>query len=489
MKAHEKKTDIVKNIMIYMPSRYFSQFLGIFTSILIKRFLGPLYTGMWSFLRIVVQYADYTELGATLSIFYKIPYHNGQGNTKEADSVRDNVFSFILLSSSAAALIIIAYALLFCKNLSREMFFGLLGAAVIVIAEKLFAVHVMLLRVDKNYKILSGSVYFDAALNLSLVLLVVSRFKFYGMIFITILIPIANMLFIIYHKRYIKGIAFAWQKIISYIKFGFPLYITGILNGILNNVDNIILVGMLGFKELGIYSIAMMAKNYSRQVSVGFGHVVGPYFMEDYGKYGDSKLLHAYVAKGTFAIASFMSIVLGLVFIFSTPVITAILPSFVAGLPALRISLIASFFVSLIDFPYDYIVALKQRSSLIFFTIATLALDIALTYLLIKAGLGINGAAIAATISAMVYMLALFMYCMKGLITLREAVRFFAPLIYSILVVLLLERYIVLPSIWVSAFAKAAMFLLASLVTFVMLEKETGIIKISFGLVKKYLGK
>jgi O-antigen/teichoic acid export membrane protein len=233
----------------------------------------------------------------------------------------------------------------------------------------------------------------------------------------------------------------------------------------------------------------MMAKNYSRQVSVGFGHVVGPYFMEDYGKYGDSKLLHAYVAKGTFAIASFMSIVLGLVFIFSTPVITAILPSFVAGLPALRISLIASFFVSLIDFPYDYIVALKQRSSLIFFTIATLALDIALTYLLIKAGLGINGAAIAATISAMVYMLALFMYCMKGLITLREAVRFFAPLIYSILVVLLLERYIVLPSIWVSAFAKAAMFLLASLVTFVMLEKETGIIKISFGLVKKYLGK
>lgn len=489
MKSQEKKTDIVKNIMIYMPSRYFSQFLGVFTSLFIKRFLGPLYTGMWSFLRIVVQYADYTELGSTLSIFYKIPYYNGQGNAEEADSVKNNVFSFILLSSSLASLVILGYALLFARDLSREIFFGLLGVAVIVIVEKIFAVHVMLLRADKNYKVLSGSVYFDAVLNLLLVILVVSRFKFYGMIFITIIIPIANTFFIIYHKKYIKSIVLVWRKVISCIKFGFPLYITGILNGILNNVDNIILVGMLGFKELGIYSIAMMAKNYSRQVSVGFGHVVGPYFMEDYGKQVEAKILHAYVTKGTFAIASFMSMVLGLVFIFATPVIMAILPSFSAGLPALRISLIASFFVSLIDFPYDYIVALKQRSSLIFFTVVALVLDIILTYLLIKAGLGINGAAIAATISAAVYMLSLFMYCMRGIISLKESVRFFVPLIYSIIVVLLLERYIMLPSMWAAAFIKALLFLLASLVTLAMLERETGIIKISFGLIKKYFNR
>lgn len=489
MKTSETKKSIVKNIIIYMPGRYFSQFLGVFTSLLIKRFLGPFYTGIWSFLRIVVQYVDYFELGTSLAIYYKIPFYNGRGDAGKVEDVKDNVFTFLLLSSLVASISIIAYALFFSRSLSPEIFFGLLGVAIIVVAEKILAFNVMLLRANKNYGVLSKSVYFDAILNLSLVLLIVSNFKLYGMVVVTIVLPVMNIIFILYHVNYGVKIRLAWSKIISYIRFGFPLYVTGILNTIFDNVDNLIIVGMLGFQQLGVYSIAMMAKNYSRQVSIGFGHVTGPHFMEDYGKHGNVKMLESYVTKGSFAISSFMSIVLGIVFIFSTPLIMTILPSFAAGLTAMKILLITSFFASLVDFPYDYIVAVRRRSVLVLFVCIALILNSSLSYILIKNGLGINGAAIATAASSFFYMLMLFFYGMKGSIRLGGLIKIIFPLIYSSAVVLLLEKYVTCGSSWGCAFIKAPIFILASLVTLAMLEKETGLMNISCGLIKNGLKK
>ena len=84
----ENKRNILKHIIVYLPSRYFSQFLGFFTSVFMKRFLGPFYIGVWSLLRFIIIYVNYSELGSSMAIYYKIPFYNGKGDRKEAEKVK-----------------------------------------------------------------------------------------------------------------------------------------------------------------------------------------------------------------------------------------------------------------------------------------------------------------------------------------------------------------------------------------------------------------
>ena len=484
----EKKKTILRDLFTYMPGRYFSQFIGFFISLFMKRFLGPFYAGIWALLRVIVRYVRYLELGTPASVFYKLPFFIGQGKKEEADEVKNVVFSFLMVTTFIASLGVASYALCSSKHLSHEMFWGLLAVSVILICERVYNFYILLLRTNKDYNVLSKSLCFDAIINLLLVLFVVSKFKLYGLFVVVIILPILNVLFIRHYVKYNIQWVFNWKKAFTYVKFGLPMYLSSILSMLLNSVDRIMVVSMLGFQQLGFYSIAVMAKSYSAQLSTNFSHVTSPHFIEDFGK-GDKKRLPSYVIDGSFSVSCFMAIILGVIFIFSLPIIRLVLPAFEPGLTALRIFLLTSFFMSLASFPQDYIVTRDKQIMLLPFMSIALAINVVLNYYFIKSGFGISGAATSTAISSGFYLLSIFGYGMRYFANARGMVRYilkiFFPLIYLVVIILLLERFITYPDVWLNSFIKAGLFLIASIVVVLSLERETGLVKILTGLIKE----
>lgn len=479
----EKKKTILEHIIQYSSSQYISQFLGFFTATFLRKFLGPFYTGIWQILKVVLLYATNSHLGTTDTVYYKTPMLKGEGKPQEADQLKSTVFSFITTVSFIAALGIVLYALFFKAKLSPEMFYGLLAAAVTLIVQRVYTFYVTLLRANKDFTVLSKSILFDAALSLLFIFLVVMRFRLYGLFFVVIITPVLNVLFIRRYVDYNIRYRFKLDKIFSYIKFGFPLFIQGWMLMVLHSIDKIMISNLLGFEALGFYSIALMAHGYGGSFSKNFSMVITPNFLEDFGREQDIKKVSKYITVPSFINAYFMSFILGLVFIASVPFVRLIIPSFIPGITAMRIFLIATFFTTLAPQAAQSLIAMNKQVRLLYISGGAIVVNICLNFLLIKSGFGISGAAAATSASAFVYFIITLFYSMRHFETAAGTAKFTAgllfPLLYSMSVLLILEKFIH-QQLVAEALIKILLFTAAFLPLLFYLNRKTGIVTTLF---------
>jgi O-antigen/teichoic acid export membrane protein len=188
-----------------------------------------------------------------------------------------------------------------------------------------------------------------------------------------------------------------------------------------------------------------------------------------------------------------MAIILGLIFIFSTPLVTTWLPAFSPGIPALKIFLLTSYFSSLVTFPANYIVTKEKQASLILFASIALIINVALNYIFLRLKFGINAVAWSTAISYFIYLIMVFVFGMAHFIGRKDMpgqiFRILIPALYISLVVLFLEKYIRYPQIWIRAFAQCGLFCLFAALLVALFERETGIIKVFLGMLKKKFAK
>jgi len=475
----EKKKTIIEHAIKYSSSQYISQFLGFFTATFLRRFLGPFYVGIWQILKVVLAYATNIHLGTTETVYYKTPMLKGEGRPEEAERVKNTVFSFIATTALVSAIGITAYAFVFRSSLSREMFFGLLAVAVTLIVQRVYTFYMTLLRANKEFTVLSKSIVFDAAVNLLFIFLVVMKFRLYGLFCVVIAMQVLNVLFIRRHVDYDLRYRLKFDKLGSYIKFGFPLFIQGWMLMVLNSVDKIMISGMLGMEALGFYSIALMAKGYGVSFSKNFSMVITPHFLEDFGKEQDIKKVSKYITQPSFINAYFMSFILGGIFIASVPFVKLVLPRFIPGILAMRVFLLAAFFTSLVPQASQSLIAMNKQVRLLYILGVTILVNAGLNYVFIRSGFGITGAATATSIAAFIYFAVTFIYSMRHFESIGGVARFvsvlLAPLLYSVIVLIVLER-VIHGQVVVEALVKCVLFTAAFLPLLVYLNRRTDII-------------
>ncbi len=489
----EKKKLIFSHIFQYTSAQYFSQFFGFFTAILLRRFLGPVYIGIWNLLRVIIDYAGWSNLGSTYAVTYKTPILRGEGQDQKAQLLCNVVFNFAITATLLCSLGVIAYALIFSKTLSKEIFVGLLSVSVILITQRIYTYYIILLRANKNFTVLSKSIIFDAIVNLSLIILVVSKFKLYGFYFVIILMPILNTLFIRHYVKYELVFKLNFKGIFEQIRYGFPLFITAILQQILNSIDRIMIAGMLGIEQLGFYSIALMAKSYGTGLSKNFCIVIQPHFLADFGASGGKAKSSAQIVTYSQITAYFMSWLLSIIFITAPVFITYILPKFTPGIIAMRIFLLTTFFLSIVHYPNNMIVALKKQAKLIPITSFVVIINIVLNFVFIKRGYGINGVAVATAISAFISFFAISFYGLIHSENIFSIIKFFIkvlfPLVCCAVIVSLLDafslsRYAILDTI-----IKVLLFIIASLPLIFYINKKTGVVKMIIAMTLEKLKK
>ncbi|MDD5643854.1 MAG: polysaccharide biosynthesis C-terminal domain-containing protein [bacterium] len=488
----QKKKTIVSNIFQYASAQYFSQFIGFFTAVFLRRFLGPVYMGVWSVLKVIIGYASYVNLGTTSTVPYKLPILKGQGKTEEIKALTNVVFNFITVTTFLCSTGVVIYALIFGRNLSQELFVGLIALSVILLSQRVYTYYMILLRAHRDFGVLSKSVIFDAIVNLSLILLVVSRFQLYGFYAVAIIMPILNVMFIRRYVTYDLKFSFDLRGLAGYIKYGFPLFINGILYQILHSIDRIMIAAMLGLEQLGFYSIALMTESYGTGIAKNFIIVIQPHFLEDFGSNGMEKSSR-HVVFYSQVTAYFMAILLSLFFICAPVFIRYVLPAFIPGVGALRIFLLSIFFLTISPYSSNFLVALEKQSKLIPITVLSILLNIALNYMLIKNGYGINGAASATAISAFIAFCVVSVYalkhCEKNSAIMGFFVKVLFPLFYCLLCLGALEYLVNMDNLLIETVVKTAVFILLAVPPVLYINRKTGVIRILWEVLLEKAGR
>lgn len=493
MDKKSSKEIIIKDTAKYNIAQYSSQFIGFFTAIAMRSFLGPYLMGLWSMLRVVVDYATFANLGIEGAISYHIPFLKGKGDKKAQSEVTNSAFGFLFATSVFAAIVIIVGVFVLRNRYPLEVLTGLSIVSLYLILQRISSYYLSILRANSRFSVVSLLVIFDAVVNLTLVLTLVRIFKIYGLYVTVILMALLNTLFMHVLARYRIELRFDIKKIYALMKLSLPLLALSVLTTILSSIDKIMIVKMLGVTFVGYYSIAGMAQNYLYGVANNFSIVAMPRLLEAYGNSENIQHIKKFVTVSAYAVSYMLAPILGALYLIIPFFVALVLPKFVPGIIAAQVLLLDIFFRSCNPQASHFLVALGKQVRILPITAIAIGLNAGLTYIFVQSGLGIAGAALGVSISSLFVALATLIYAMKHFADWREIAKFvskiFFPLIYIAIVIAISVHFINISNTTIKLIVNLLILTAASLPLFFHIDRKTHILRILFTMISKKKNK
>ena len=436
---------IVKDSTIYTFGTVISQVIGIATSIAMRRFLTPEMMGIWTTFLVVLNYSLFAELGIFTALEVKIPYLRGKNINDDIQKIRDTAFTFAAAISFIIILILLAASFILKGKTPDSVVLGIRVISLIIAATFFYNLYVVMLRADKKFFLLTKMVVFNSLVTLLFVASLTYAFKLKGIYFATLFATAASLIYIKFSAKYSLKLYFNADLARSLYKIGLPIFVAGLMYTVFLSVDKIMIIRMIGAKELGFYSIAILALTYTQSFPKLFSIVLFPTMQEEFGKSDSRERILSYIKKAIFIMAYALPALLILAY-FGIPVLVHyILPKYTLGIDSMKILLFGCFFLSLVPLTQNFILTINKQLVLIPISILAVACSTIINYIIIKIGYGITGVALGTSASYFIYFMVMFFYislqCEKWRAVMASFLRICFPLIYSLITVIVLEYF------------------------------------------------
>jgi O-antigen/teichoic acid export membrane protein len=233
------------------------------------------------------------------------------------------------------------------------------------VLQRVYNLYVVLLRSHKRFIFAGFLNILSSFITLMFTLLLVWKFKLYGF-FAALLFHYAFLLVLLHIRtsyRFRFRLSLAGLK--PLLSLGSAVLISDLLRTAMQSIDRIMIVKFLGYSELGVYSIALMASNYLYMLPNMLGIIFFPHLQETFAQRDSRHDLEKYLREPTLCIAFFFPFLLGFVWILSPWLIRMLLPQYVEGLAALRYLTLGSFFMALTHVFMNYMITIRRHWALI----------------------------------------------------------------------------------------------------------------------------
>ena len=480
------KDQIVKDSSKLIASVYVGSITGIITGIVTRKFLGPTFMGVWSYIQVIQNYTNLSQLGILSAAEKELPYYFGKGDRARSDKIKNNALAFTFITSLLIFFGLVAYAFGVKHRVSTPYFYGLLTVAVLAFGGQYSLFYSVLLRAHKNISVLSQAKVLFALTWLVLTLSLVIPFNIYGIYLVAVGVMIINISFCYYKTRYPLKFELDLRELKRLFVIGAPLIILSVGVISIRNIDKIFIANMLGPKELGFYSIAIMVSGYIFSIPTTFSIVMFPRFQESYALKDNIVDIRNFVNTPTEILSYFIAIIIGFAFLILPPLVMIILPRYIEGIAALNILLFGTFFISLTHMPNQFLITLNKQLYIVPLVFFVVAIGGLLDYLFIKLGYGINGVALGTGMANLLYYFLILGYAMLHYSDKKFILKFMAgnlfPLILVACFLLGITQFVLLDSsswfsLLVSTLFRVILFSILCLPMLWRLDRKTGVVK------------
>lgn len=440
------RTDrILKDSAFYSASTIIAQFIGVGTSIAMRRFLTPEMMGIWTTFLLVLNYCLFAEMGIFTAVEVRIPYLRGEGKDGDVQDIRNTAFTFAVLISGVIAAALFGASFFLSSSMPPYVITGVRVIALIIACTVFYNLYIVMLRADKNFQLLSWALLFNAVAMLVSVSVLTYFFKLKGIYFAALLATLSSWLFIKQLTSYRLKLSLKPVVALSLWKIGFPILLGGVIYTVLLSVDKLMIINMIGARELGYYSIAVLALTYTNTFPKLFTIVLFPNMQEAFGQTGSREHALGYVKKAVFMMAYVFPVVLAAAYFVMPLLVHYVLPKYTPGLDSMRILLLGCFFLSLAPLGEKFAIALNKQVAIIPIVLFVAALGWGLDFVLIKAGYGINGAAAGISLAYFAYFLIVYFYALGHCDKFRQIVvscmKVLVPFVYAVTLALVIGRF------------------------------------------------
>ncbi len=398
------KRIILGQLTSYSSAVIFAQLVTMVTGILSRNYLGPAQMGIWATLQLILTYSSYSALGTSAGIARQVPFHLGKKEEDKAAEIKNLVFTYQTSLAFITSVGMLLFAAFFREKLDPSLFWGLIAASALLILQRINGIQISVLRAYKKFDVASRLTFWSAVVNLLLVALLAPTLQFMGFVIAMIFSFVFNILYCSHYFNF--GFRILWNpELKKILAFAFPLMAFGFAESFFKTLDKLVIVKLLGFQELGYYTVAIMFSTFLSQIPNSFGIVMIPHFEEKYGKNENAQDILPYLEKSLSGISYAMMVLVGMAWIATPFLVAALMPEYISGILAAKYLVLASFFVAL-TMPYStVIVTLRKQLFLIPLIGVVLIVSGVINVGMILLGLGISGVAAGMILSFFFYFL------------------------------------------------------------------------------------
>jgi|TARA_B100001964_G_C14231442_1_gene600231 O-antigen/teichoic acid export membrane protein len=472
----EHKKRILKDTSLYSLANFLVQFVGIVTAIVIRRALGPTLVGVWELLKIVLSYSMYSDMGVSTVAYRDIPFHVGQQNEQEAVKAKNTCFFYTITVSLLMSALLIAGSMFRCDGYPREIIVGLRVIGLILVMTSVYNFYILLMRAYKNFVVLSQTIVINAVLVLVFTVILVPRFKIYGMYMAISVALLICCIYIFIRTKYTFRLTFDLEKLKYMIRTGAPMLLSGIGFVLLISVDKLMIAKYLGFEEVGFYTIASMATITLITVPKSFSIVVFPSMQEHYGRVENIAEIKSYLFQPIKLIVYFMPFFIGISYFIVPVLVSYVLPEYVPGIIAFKILMGGVFFVCVAYPSSIFMLTINKQVRLAVLVFISVAISVLMVYFSIQRGLSLQGVALSMSISYFIYFILITVDSLHRVSGFKENCKVllivFGSFLYFLIIVLCIEKFIVLESSILNMFMHIVVFILANGVFLIFVRRK-----------------
>ena len=180
---------------------------------------------------------------------------------------------------------------------------------------------------------------------------------------------------------------------------GFPLVVSTITFLMLQTVDRLLIAGYLDKTSLGHYMIGIFCASTVYYIPQSLEYVLFPSFREKIAALAPGDLPPARTSNSPPGCSPLVPPFTAAIFL-GIPIIGLLLPDYIPGLESARILVMGTFFLSLVTSATSFLIAADRHWTLMRVQVAAVLLDFGLVWILLHAGRGIAGVAVATAASS-----------------------------------------------------------------------------------------
>lgn len=378
---------------------FFENICGMVLGFFVARWMGPRTQGIWQTARLFRTYSEFSTLGQGLGMRREAAVAQGRGDDASVAAQRDTGFVWATFSLGLAGVVIALYAAFFPH--SRPFQMALFAVALSVMMAGVSSFFNLWYKTIERFGVLAASSVAAGLISLASVGLLWWR-GFEGMLLgyvLTGAAALAVMVFAFRGPLHLRFSVEAWRRSLS---VGFPLFLVTIANILFSTLDRILVVAILGFADMGFYSVSTMCFMPVSMAVSSISVVLLPRVCRHFGETGSPEQIARYLIEPLSLLMVGLAGVAGVAALVVPWMVAVLLPGYEAGVVPAQIMLLGLPFGCVTGFFENILVAANATWRMAWVTAAASLAKLLLVSLLLVFGLGLMGVALGSVLASMI---------------------------------------------------------------------------------------
>jgi O-antigen/teichoic acid export membrane protein len=403
-----QKSKIIDDTFFLNIALVISQILSIIQSFFILRFLDPIKYGIWLSVMLFLNYGAYSHIGTVYGMVIKMLYYKEQKEYNKLKIIQDTGYTSWTIFTIIFCIFFFIY-MLFDDSLNNFKLFSIIIIVCMLFVEQQTTFLIQWqTSYNKNFKLMGKSNMIRSILSFITIIPLAYFFNVFGVMIGTLFVYILVYIYWRVNSEFRPTISISYKALKEILIIGMPTLVVVLSGALIQNVDRLVILRMLGSVYLGYYGITALGGATVYGLLSQAGSTMGPHIVEDFAKSGDSpSVLGKYLIKPTLIFSYISTFLISNLIIFVPYFVSLFLPKYQPGINSFYLMIPGFFFLSIIltaSNILSIILISKSKQHFIFYIqVTTIAIQILLSYFLIKVGYKIEGVAIASTISSAFY--------------------------------------------------------------------------------------